>query len=105
MEQNSFELAESLRKVADLLMKEDYFNNLQETIKTKNIIIKELLKVIVMSYNNLRKNCGVNVTGTAEDVKAHIDSNILYFNDCLKIKGFEDVSNVVEELYRYFDGE
>ncbi len=105
MEQKSFKLAESLRKVADLLMKEDYFNNLEETIKTKNILIKELLKVIVMAYNRNREFCEVYSLGSVEDVKAYIDSAILHYGECLKIKGYEDINGVVETLYKDFVGD
>lgn len=86
-------------------MKEDYFNNLEETIKTKNILIKELLKVIVMAYNKNREFCGVYSLGSAEDVKVHIDSVISYYDECLKIKGYEDINTVLETLYKDFVGE
>lgn len=101
----NLELSISLHKVADILMKEDYFNNLEETIKTKNILIKELLKVIVMAYNKNREFCGVYSLGSAKDIKAYIDGTILHYDECLKIKGYEDVNSVVETLYKDFVGE
>lgn len=105
MNEKNLELSILLHKVADTLMKEDYFNNLEETIKTKNILIKELLKVIVMAYNKNREFCGVYSLGSAEDVKAYIDSAILHYGECLKIKGYEDINGVVETLYKDFVGE
>lgn len=105
MNEKNLELSILLHKVADTLMKEDYFNNLEETIKTKNIFIKELLKVIVMAYNRNRESCEVYSLGSAEDVKAYIDSAILHYGECLKIKGYEYINGVVETLYKDFVGE
>ena len=102
MESKHLELACSLRKIAELLEKEDYINNLQEEIKNKNLIIKKLIKVIVMSYNKHRGYLEIDSLGNEDDVISYINGTLSYFNENLHIDGYKIINDVVDKVYKRF---